>query len=400
MLTRLRCTVFATLLLVLSFSSVAAAQPLETDSEFTSQLNGAVISLGSSGDLTLLPDEYDLIESGGFAEEFVWFTGGYSNYELILVSGDVTAEEYMDVTLGNMIDFYESFETVDSAADVTSSWFIGNAVLDGDPMVVYFEYEMDAFGDIDLGYMQFAYADTLADDMYLAQDNVTIDGEGILQNTDPRAVASLVAPEGDATPDATNTTEAGGTTRTTRTTRTSATPEAVDNGLVSDSEWQSPTFGSTVTWDTADWEFPVGSEYGIVIDPDGYDILTLQTTDGMGYVFVTLDQQYDYTPQNTVEYWMSDEVLELRNNATVLDSATTATTASVVLKTVDSADLDIVIVMEVSFEADGTAVYSEVTAAPETIADVYGQYQDGVQLDGASFNLTWSPEEIADIVGE
>lgn len=387
-----------------------SAQPLQQDQTFLSALTGEEIDLGMGGDVVFIPEQYNTSASGDYSEEFVWYTAGMSNFELMFVQGPTTAVEYMDVTLSNMIEYYDTFAVVDSVNGENAAWFLGEAELQGDPLLVYFEYEVDVFGDIDFGVMQFSYKDSLIDDMELSQTNVTVGGRETPMNPDLDALNAAVGVDTTETPVATadGSGVSGVGNRGTRVTRQStsndddATP-AVDDGtdweamgLVSGSEWVSPTHDSRLTWDEELWEFPSDYDQAIMVSDSGYDVLTLQSTDGMGYVFITVDSANGYDPASMVEYWVSDEYLStFEKEIVILDSSTTRDSASIVYSTVNSKNEPLITIMDVTFEADGTAVYSQLSAAPSTIADVYGQYVDGVQLNGAPVNLTWTLEEIA-----
>lgn len=192
-----------------------------------------------------------------------------------------------------------------------------------------------------------------------------------------------------------------------------STPEVDDNtttadldgweelGLVSDSEWESPTIGSVVTWDTVTWEFPTDYEEAIMVNgAEGYDVLTLQTTDGLGYVYITVEEDTGTSPADLTAYWMSPEYADsFTNEITLFETATTANTASVVYETTNTADQPLFVVVEATFMDDGTLVFSQISAAPETIHDVYGQYLEGVEVNGVALDTTWTVEEVQDLAG-
>jgi hypothetical protein len=91
--------------LITTPSLALAAQPAATDTSFESALSGDVIDMGTSGQITFLPESYDLSQGQTVAEEYIWFTYNVSNFELVIVEGDIAVDEYYDLTLGNMVDF-------------------------------------------------------------------------------------------------------------------------------------------------------------------------------------------------------------------------------------------------------------------------------------------------------
>ncbi|MCO5215046.1 MAG: hypothetical protein M9950_02670 [Thermomicrobiales bacterium] len=476
-LVRTAAGLFTAILLVFVPLVSVSAQPSELDTVFTSQITGDDIEIGESGALQFVPDQYEFSVNTTFQEEYIWIWSSYSTYELILIDGPTDAELYTEITLENMEAFYDSWVLLDTESDVDTAWFLGEAEIDGEPLYVYYEYEVDVFGDVDFAYMQFSIDIDLIPDMQLAQDLITVGGLSVPLNPDLPTIAELIGmplDDTESTPaeDEETTTQTGTTSRTSRTvstdedettdqtetttttsrtsrtgtvktdetsgqtsttTRTSRTtvvdsdqtndsetsgskgtstdrtttntqtdePEDggwADLGLIDDATWESPTHGATIEWDLDLWEFPVDYESAILIDPDGWDSLTLQTTDGLGYVFVTVDYTMDFTPRTLLDYWQTEEYLSgVGADAVIIDSAQTRDSASIIYVTTNLADEPIVVIMDGSFQDDGTVVYTQLTAAPETIAEVYANYVDGVFYNGGALNLTWDVEEIGEL---
>ncbi len=172
-------------------------------------------------------------------------------------------------------------------------------------------------------------------------------------------------------------------------------------GLVSDTEWQSPSHGHVITWDAATWEFPVDYESAILINEDPpYDIITLQTTDGLGYVFLTADLAYDSTPASLVEYWTSsDYAAQIVNGVTVVESGTTSSSATMIYETTNEVDQPLMVVLEATFLDDGTVIFSQISGAPESIDVIYEQFVNGVEVNGSPLQMTFTVEDIRDISG-
>lgn len=496
--------ILLTLMLVLGITAIpamsAVAQPEVTDQTFESVITGDEIDLGTSGDITFIAENYDFNETESFQEEFIWWTYDWSNFQYVLVTGPVTTEEYHDITLGNMESFYETWEVLDEEINEDHSWFIGEATLDGNPLIVYYEFHLDAFGETDQVLMQFTDASAFVDNMEYVQAEVTVGGDPLISDVDAGELADSVGlvtgggddvataesdedddtgttgrsdrggstdddastPESDdddgssirtnrggtvdndddadveSTPESDDADDDGADSGTTRTSRTSTSDDDSDDsgvtdradrgstegqvgnsddddddatavaggdwesmGLVSDSEWESPTHGDVITWDTSTWEFPTDYEEAIYISEDPpYDVLTLQTTDGLGYVYVTIDVAGDATPRSMVEWWSSPEYAErFEQGMTLVETSTTSNTASVVYETTNTLDQSLFVVIEVTFLEDGTMVFSQISAAPDTISDVYGQYLDGVELNGGPIETTWTVEDVAELSG-
>ncbi len=414
---------------LLSASWLAAvAQPTETESTFTSGLAGDVIDLGNSGEIVFLPEAYELNRRSLVAEEYVWFTYGLSNFELVLIEGELTTSDYFDLTIGNMMEFYDSFEILEQRVVEDHAWFVANAVFEGTPLVVFYDFQLDAVGDLDLVVMQFTDAEQLAADMEFVQSEVSVGGNALLPDTNAQAVQSLVTGEvASATPERATAeaatvhpriAEPGNSTETTTPDVgdliADATPQSdgiagtavaggdwETMGLVSGTEWVSPSFGVSVEWDAATWVFPIDYEYAIYLNDDPvYDVVTIETTDGLGYAFVTVENTGGNTPISLAGYWASPEYADtFEATMTVVETATTRTTASVVYETVNAREQPLYVVLTATFLDDGTVVYSQISAAPDTIHVVYGHYVDGVQVNGEPINLTYTVDDIAEISG-
>lgn len=498
--------------LILPAATGALAQPTTTDRTFVAELTGDEVDLGTSGDITFIAENYDLRETATYQEEYIWFTYSMSNFQMILIGGPVEPTQYHDITLGNMEDFYDGWELIGEDITDDHSWFLGEAESNGSSLMVYYEFELDAYGDIDRVLMQFTDITTFQKDLEFVQDEVTIGGDPLLPDTDAAELAQLAGSDvgtpdattdvddsGDSESDRTRTTRGGtndagdaddadsdtGISRTTRggtddtdesdnetdsdsdrsrtsrggtidsddeddseqdsgisrserggtvdadQTNTSETendsrvgrPDGEVNtgpvddadggstpiaggdwdamGLISDTEWESPTYGNTVTWDSATWDFPVDYESAIIINVDPpYDVLTLQTTDGLGYVYISIDQAYDATPTSMIEYWTSDDyAAQINSGMTVVETGTTATSATLVYETTNAVDEPLLVVLEATFLEDGGMIFSQVSAAPDTIHDVYTQFLEGVEFDGAPLVTTFTVEDIQDMTG-
>lgn len=414
----------------------AAAQPMSSDTAFTSEFSGDEIDIGTSGFVEFLEDQYETNEYSAGWEEYIWFAGGSSNFQMILVGGDNTAEFYTDVTLDNMQAFYDSWELVESDVSDEEAFFIANATLDGTELVVYYNFVLDAHGDTDLVIMQFGLADTFADDLQLVQNEVTVNGDPVMADVDAQEIAGLVTEDGPSTredddaettpvaddmesgsdrpdgtdillgdlidDDATGDDENGEATAVATQDEDSASDGDWESmGLVSDTEWESPSFGTAITWDDGSWQFPLDYEFAIVLNEDPlFESVTLETVDGLGYVFINVEETGDTTPSAQIDYWNSPEYAErFEGEFSIVETSTTQNTAAIVYETVNNADESLYVVLTATFLDDGTVIYSQVSAAPDTIHEVYGQYVDGVEVNGVPLDMTYTTEDIIDLSG-
>ena len=174
-----------------------------------------------------------------------------------------------------------------------------------------------------------------------------------------------------------------------------ATSDWSDLGLISDTEWHSPISNTTFSWDGEIWVFAGDLPDAITVD-DEFTTVTLNTSDGRGQALLSTD-----TSGVPIDVWyealLSDDyALSMEDDDvtfTVLDNFTDGTTASVIVLH-HSIEGDNVVIIDIYENEDGVTILTEITAAPEDIADVYATFWDSVQSDGEFYPLTWTLEDI------
>ena len=152
-----------------------------------------------------------------------------------------------------------------------------------------------------------------------------------------------------------------------------------DAGVLSDSAWESPQFGASVTWD-GDWELVDDPEWTFS-DPDlAMDALALGT-DTL-YFSVT----YVESPAETPEEYM-DRVVDLRLDGVEdyeeVSRDDSDEASSLVYTGTDGGDL-YVAVTEVSYfdEDDGILRMAVLNAWEDEIVDGFNLAQDGIEVEG------------------
>lgn len=152
--------------------------------------------------------------------------------------------------------------------------------------------------------------------------------------------------------------------------------DLADAGVISETEWESPQFGTEVTWD-GDWEVLDST----LSDPDvSKDTLELGTDSD--FLIVTLVESADETP---AEYFA--RLLELREdgveNFELLDeNEADDFVAFTMLGTSD--DRPFAFVGEVRYlnEADDLLILIQLTSWTEDVADAFDDAQDNITIDG------------------
>jgi hypothetical protein len=175
-------------------------------------------------------------------------------------------------------------------------------------------------------------------------------------------------------------------------------------GLESDTEWVSPNFQTTVIWDGAMWAFPASSEDAIYMSEDGdANQIFLQSVDGLGMSDVRVSDAGTLIPADLVDFWSSPHLFRGPNNeeVVVIDIEQTQNAAAVVYQFVDENGDSVNVVLSVRFLDDGTMIGTRIVSSPEDAPTVYGQFIDGVQVNGESVGslLIYTPEDIANFTG-
>lgn len=373
--------------LFIPISATNAAQPSQFDQTFTSITTGIEFDLGPSGDITFLPGDYEIRDTPPVLGEYIWFTYHGSNFQVLLIGGANDTLSSHDATMGNMFDAYDSWVVIAEQIEVDFSWFIGEAQIGDQIIIVLYSFELDAYGDVDLMVMQFAQPGTLQSDLEFVQSQVTIGSGPLLSHIDAGAVAEVAGVE-----------LAMDQQRSTSQSQSGGEWESL--GLLSNSEWQSPNHGLSIGWDVTLWEFPFDYELAITIEGEPpYDSISLERIDGTGYMFITVDAIFeDGNPNDLLEYWTSQDYLgNVRNGALLRASILTTTSAMIVYETVVDSGESRVVVQEATYLDNGTIVIAQMWGTPASIHQVYGAFVDGVFLNGQAVTPAGTVEDISDL---
>lgn len=389
--------------LTIPYTSGALAQPASDDRILVSATTDIEIDLGETGLITFLPGDYEIRDTPPVLGEYVWFTYNGSNFQVLLIGGSNDTLSSHDATMQNMIDGYDYWNLIAEEIDDEYSWFVGEAELQGNPIVVFYSFELDAFGETDLMVMQFATPETLKSDLEFVQSEVTIAGSPILSHINADAVAVVAGVELTADqPESQDNARSSSRSSQSNRQSSSATAGWESLGLVSDSEWLSPSYGTSIFWDTESWVFPAEYEFAIVIDGEPpLDRLALQLVDESGYAFVTVDAALEgESPQSLHDFWTStDHLASFPNGATLRASALTTGFTSVIVETSTDAGDSRIVLQEAFFLEDGTVVIVQLWANPLTVIQVYSQYLEGILINGLPVGPVWTIEDIAELYG-
>lgn len=377
--------------LVLSAGSVVGtvnAQSSASTDVLESELANEDIEFDA--DLYQIGDDNELVEGEGVSEEFLWLQSDAADIELILVDGRSTANGYADLTVGNMETFYDSWELLDQDDGRSNAWFIGHATSGETDIMVYFNYQRDAFNDVDLGVMLFSMPEYFIDELEQAQDTVTIGNLALFEDVNAadleQYVDEIAGQTTTASPSA-DTTESGGT----------EDPEAL--GLVSETEWESPTFGVVAEWDSETWYVDTDADDALRIAGDDYsfDAVLLTSVEYEAWLDVSQTELGNEDLDSMMAYWESDKYLDgVGEDAEIVLSEIDeeGNRAAIIVVANNSSGNPYLQITEGVIMDDGTVVYIRMGSSPMHAVDSYASARNGIEVDGESVYEVFSRRDV------
>ncbi|MGI8486438.1 MAG: hypothetical protein ACR2OU_19535 [Thermomicrobiales bacterium] len=191
--------------------------------------------------------------------------------------------------------------------------------------------------------------------------------------------------------------------KTTKT--TSGSTDYSDLGVVADGEYESPQFGSSVSWDKT-WVIDDAADEPVLSDTkDETDQIVFSRADQsgpetFGSVSVRMfPASSNDTPESIVEYWTSDFYLNGGagdGSAVLLSDSTSQESGVVLLSTLDSGT-EVIQYLSVFFLDRGkTAVVVEFYATPDSVEGALLDAQDGITVEGDPILTLFDPSDILD----
>ena len=378
-------TVFS-LVMILAGLPLTMAQPAATDSTFTSLLSGAVIDLGPSGEASFVEGSHDIVVDRGARQEEIVIAHGQSKIFVAIVDPGVSVARWDEDSIGNMAPWNYSFEVLGAGSEPGSSWtFWRYAYYLNLEELAYGEFQEAAIDDFGLAVMVFGDESTVVEQISWVQQNVTVDGLSAVRQADLPELQAMVAGTSAIQP---HVVEGHGTTAA----------DWKDYGVVSESEWVSPTCGTVITWDTSHWGLRYYKSNAIVIATDEQaDTIYLVPPDNRGVATVRIYKDpEERTPAQWVERWTSEEYLATLSewNYVPINSVLSDTTGSTIYSLVQVYGEPVIQIRDVYIDADGNTVITSIYASPEDIGSVYEDFWNSVTADGQYYPLTWTIEEI------
>jgi hypothetical protein len=182
-----------------------------------------------------------------------------------------------------------------------------------------------------------------------------------------------------------------------------------DVGVISDGQYESPQFGSSVTWNNA-WTIDTAADTPVASNTEeGTNVISLahadrQRPDSLGSVYIRMfsiegtdTPESPESPESMVKYWTSDSYLTegAGKGSTVLLSDSTAQEGGVVLVSKLGNGAELVQYLSVFFLDRGkTAVIVEFYATPDSVELALADAQDGIQIEGDSILKLFDGKQI------
>lgn len=371
-----------------SRSSQNESATATTGESVTGELTGVTIDLGSSGEATFNHDAYFTTDTGGVKLDSFTFYRGNTVVIIDVMDGDVDVDSYMLNAEQDIAATYDYTDWLDGEWSDTHSWDIYSGAYKLDYReIAYLDLEYDADSNLYYGTGVYDSADNLPASMEWLQNNVTINGEGILASADTSLIEVTVSGDSEFEAEAVPV-------------PVSTVDDWASVGLVSETEWHDPYTGTIFTWDGENLVFPFAQHDAIVAsgsEADGSALIELRTSDRRGEVKIYA-VEIDLTPEEIVDSMISNYTSQSDPDGvatvTVLDSYATADSGSVILLHYTDFGHPVVLIVDAYVSPEGLVIVSEISAAPGDIADVYGFVWDSVQANGDFYPLTWSIEDI------
>lgn len=172
------------LVAALVMTPVASPSPVlvgETE-QFTSQLTAVTIEyqVPEVAFETAYTSEY-----GDQIEEFAFFHSADSNYEISFVKNDAVVEDYVAGTEILLRETFNDVVVIERSIGEHDAWLLATAEQPEEgPIVIYLQYEEDAFRSFDLVVLQVSERDAFTVDMALAQQTILIGDAPYLDGVD------------------------------------------------------------------------------------------------------------------------------------------------------------------------------------------------------------------------
>lgn len=404
---------------------------MATEDSYISELSDLEVAV--DGDFIISETELQEYEAG--EGEIVYIDSPTALMRVAFFDDADEPEQTVELFNEGFASEMDSFEVLDEGFDLDRVWSFAQSALDNEEYLLYLDVTPDVVGNVDLMVMIAGPAETFFEDLEAAQQDVTVDDEGVLIDVDVVDLEDMLAEgaavdnaaEEDPTAEADGETaaeEGEGNSAATQDEDESAIAESDDDrrigarlpendrtgeadelenetetgnageqtggagledaGLVSDTEYVSPQFDVPVEWGDR-WFVDYGDEESVITDPaSGIDsLLLVWGGDDFALLFVDLSAAEGLTPADFAEYWVSEEYLEQNADpdAEILLDDSARASGAVLMRDYLSEGEEVIILKEAVLLNDGeTLAVVTLIAAPTMYGEIYGDAEGDVEV--------------------
>lgn len=259
--------------------------------------------------------------------------------------------------------------------------------------------------EIDADEMQFYVERHVSDETVTATAEVaTAEATEEGRSSNPRDAARLPDTEDDEDG---NTSETGNLPVSTEEATAEVTAETSGDtdgpGVLTDSSWEGGVHGHVIEWNPTTWFVDVGYPDDLVSDTENQeDTIVLQSPEESAdtWLFISIYGETDATPDDYLDYWISDEYLQAAgSNVEVLDARTRGGSVGVILRYSGDAGEEYIVIRQAIELGDGNMLIVTLDAPA---ADVVAAYEMAlpVTIDGSPALSVFSSSQIQRAIGD
>lgn len=390
---------------------VAAAQDPD-DTSYVLETTGDEITWDAPWQI-----EPDITDVGdGF--EIVGFASDTSSLLISVIPNDLDLEEARDTTLEAVSGDADSFTIIDRGAYENISYALDIAVYDDVELGVFTLFRGGSGDTPTFVYVFIGGISSFAEGFVSAQDTFRVSGDTIFKGVDGQGLEDLLVQNAGgessipATEQSTETATEESTEEATEEPEREPTEEAsspdrdqpiddeyIELGVISQGEYESPQFETSLTWDQT-WALDVEADEPVVSDEEErFDSISL-IWEGESTAFLTVNvlAADDVTPADFEELWSSDEFLAdtASPDAEVLLSDSGRDIGGVVLRDFLDDGTEVVVYREVQVLEDGaTIALITYISDPDAVPDAISDATENIELDEEPVLAIFDPEEVA-----
>lgn len=258
----------------------------------------------------------------------------------------------------------------------------------------YSEFHSNFDGDLDIVSAIYGSPETVTQDMEIARNNISVNTAPIFPEADLPYLDSIIEGTLDIVP-------------TVLQTDTYPLGDPADLGFSSETQWESPTTGNTISWDGMEWAFPFQHPGGTYHNyPKNGVVFHLYETNNLAESNLFLHEHgAPLDEQEAYDILASSRQLEIHNasgqNLTLIDWIFDGSTGIAVYHgTLKYGEpiIQISVIQRIENRSGKTMrVHLALIAKEENVGEMWNSFAQNVQIDGLSLDGLWNGSDIQTI---